>query len=178
MTDPITPQDEQRLAERLRREAEAERPAFSEALHRRIVGTLPTTTARPRPGGAGRRSPRRWLVAALVAGAVVGAALVLSRALDHRAQGPTAPDETAVAPPESAPENVPRPHPGAAEQAGLGPLGAVAGGSAADIDRLVDATLVKSKWAYLDHDARLAASLMLDQIPLDLSLWEEEEIEH
>jgi len=180
MIDPISPEDERRLAECLRREAEEERPAFSETLHRRIVEALPSREAMPRPGGARRPAPRLWLAAALVAGVAVAAVLVVSQVLDHRAAGPPTPDETAVVPKERTPhervphEREPSPEPDAGEQNALDPLGAVASGTPVNVDRLVDATLGKSKWAYLDHDARLAANLMLDQIPLDLGLWDEE----
>jgi len=180
MIDPVSPRDERRLAERLRREAEQQQPAFSEALHRRIVEALPSRETMPRPGGARRPAPRLWLAAALVASIAVAAVLVVSRVLDHPAPGPPTPDETAAVPKQHTPrermprEKAPSPEPDAGEQGELDPLGAVAGGTPANVDRLVDATLARSKWAYLDHDARLAANLMLDQIPLDLGLWEEE----
>jgi len=194
MTDPISPREERRLAEYLRHEAEAERPAFSEALHRRIVAALPAPEAAPRPGNTRRPGPRLWLAAAVAAGVAVAAVLLVSQVLDRDMPGPPAPDGTAVLPRgETPPEDTPRekapdenpgretvPFPGPHDEpqgetnGELDPLGAVAGGTAANVDRLVDATLARSKWAYLDHDARLAANLMLAQIPLDLDLWEDE----
>ncbi len=40
--------------------------------------------------------------------------------------------------------------------------------AAAEIDALVDSTMVQQQWAYLDHDARLAAEVLLDQLPFDV----------
>jgi hypothetical protein len=92
------------------------------------------------------------------------------------------PRETAVVPPEISPSpEPPQPEPPQPElppqpweQPRLDPLDAVAGGTAETVGNLVDATLTKSQWAYLDHDARIAADLMLAQLPLDLGLLTEE----
>lgn len=186
MAELISPEDERRLAERLRSEAEAQRPAFSEELHRRIVDAVAPRNVRPRTTG-GRRT---WLAVALVAGVVIAATVAVSRYLDRETPEGPVPRETAVAPREKLPSPEPPPQPKLpppqrklpppqpVEQPRLDPLDAVAGGTAETVGNLVDATLTKSQWAYLDHDARLAADLMLAQLPLDLGLLgQEEEIE-
>jgi len=179
MVDSIRPEDERRLAERLRCEAEAQCPEFSELLHRRIVDALGARQVEPRKDFRSRFGPRTWLVGALVASVAIVATVAISPYLDRR-QPPVAPQpkETAVVPPDASqlPQPVRQPEarsPGA-EKARIDPIDAVAGGSAETVGNLVDATLTKSQWAYLDHDARVAADLVLAQLPLDLSVLDEE----
>ena len=184
MADLNSPEDQRRLAERLRREAAAERPAFSEALHRRIVAGVARRDIKPRPTAARRLGPRTWLTAALVASVAVTAAIAVSRYANRSISDPAAPQETvAVTPSHTSPDHT-SPNPQPSEQPELDPLGpelgpldAVAGVTAQSVGSLIDATLRESQWAYLDHDARLAADMMLAQIPLDFGLLAEEEIE-
>jgi len=189
MADLIAPEDQRRLAERLRREAEAERPAFSETLHRRIVAGLARRDIKPRPTAARRLGPRTWLTAALVASVAVAATIAVSRYVDRGISAPAAPQETVVVMPSHAlPDHISANHispdPQPSEQPELDPLDAeldplevVAGVTAQGVGSLVDDALRESQWAYLDHDARLAADMMLAQIPLDFELPAEEEIE-
>ena len=178
MVENVTPDDERHLAERLRREAAAERPAFSDELHRRIVEAV--GAAKVQPGSSGRRrlGPRAWLSAALVASLAGAATVAVSRYLDRDEPPGPAPRETAVVPPDPAPlPEAPQPKrllpPD--ERPRLDPLDAVAGGTAETVGGLVDATLTRSQWAYLDHDARVAADLVLSQLPLDWELLASEE---
>jgi len=184
MADLISPEDQGRLAERLRREAAAERPAFSETLHRRIIAGVARRDIRPRPTAARRLGPRTWLTAALVASVAVAATIAVSWYVDRGISDPAVPQETVVVTPSHvSPEHI-SPDPQPSEQPELDPLDAelyrlevVASVTAQSVGSLVDATLRESQWAYLDHDARLAADMMLAQIPLDFRLLVEEEIE-
>jgi hypothetical protein len=51
----------------------------------------------------------------------------------------------------------------------------VPGNPAVDIGLLVDSTLTDRRWAYLDHDARLAARMLLTQLSPSI-VWPEEEL--
>ncbi len=176
MVERLSPENERRLADRLRREAEDRRPEFSESLHQRIVEATTWHKVQPRPAAFGRPELRAWLGAALAVGIAVVATVGVWQYVHREAPQALQPRETAVLPPGEVAEpetghDVP---PVDVEQSPLDPLDAVAGGTAETVGNLVDATLRKSQWAYLDHDARLAADLMLAQLPLDLELLEGE----
>lgn len=88
MDDPLDP-EEQKLAEALRREAEAASPPFSPDLHRRIVAGL---------GQVGR--PRRWQRSALLAAGVliaIGVGLWLVASPDERVPIASAPAVPSIA---------------------------------------------------------------------------------
>jgi hypothetical protein len=173
MDDSITPREE-RLAELLRREAEAERPAFSEELHQRIVEAVASRAVPGQPRGEWRSPPRARLAAAVAAGLLVAAMLLVALWAGRDPTGAVPPQGAAMGPSggEAATE------PDALDPPGPDPLEMVAASPAATLGTQFDLTLAKSQWAYLDHDARFAAGLVLDQLPLDLGLSGEDEIEH
>ena len=65
-------------------------------------------------------------------------------------------------------------HPSPDPLAGLDALADVSNTAAADVGALVDATLARKQWAYLDHDARAATEMLLDNLPLKMLVAKEE----
>jgi len=149
--------DERGLAERLRREAEADRPAFSEELHQRICLMVEQSDVPSPPKKASPTGRRVWVA---IAATIVLAGTVL---LAWRPPGPevveidnTEEDATLAAVSE--------------ELEGL-----------TDVTQLttdgalrMDLALTTEGWADLDHDARLATELVLNQLPLDMLASSEE----
>lgn len=147
------PHSDEPWAEPLRREAAAHRPAFSEERHARILEALKPLRRerRSRIGPAGRRRLAGLLaLAALVLVAVWGAWWQAGRS-----------SSLAVRPP--------RPR-GVEAGNGLAELQAMARApdrTAEQLDVLVESTRSR-RWAYLDHDARVATQLLMEQIPFDM----------
>ncbi len=154
---------EARLNARLIVEAAADRPEYSQALHDRIMQSVREAPPRAARGPARRRlAPRLWLAgSATVAAVAILLAAWLARGVD--------PDSTAARPGPSIPPNGTA---GSSADPALGspdaddtPLAVVAAPAADRFAALVDATVAGSQWAYLDHDARLAAGMVLNHIP-------------
>jgi len=143
---------ERDLAERLRREAEASRPDFSEELHRRICLVIEQGDApSPRPEKRAPGFPRMWATVAatlLVAGAVL---------LAWQSYNPQVVDPGTTVE-ETSPEAV-------AEE--LAELSTVTQDTVEGALQ-VDSHLAAEGWAHLDHDAQVATELILDQLPLDM----------
>jgi len=157
MVEQVFPDDNQVLADRLKHEAEASRPAFSEALHGRIVEAIRQCESQP-PSAAARswwRQPRLLAVAAAVCLAITS--LAVWRLAVRSGPGPEPTDETAEVPP--VPDD---PVPA------LDALVETPDGTARRVGAILDGELTDRRWAYLDQDARLAAELLMDQLPLDL----------
>ena len=155
MVDPVPTDYEQRLANRLRREAQATRPAFSEALHARVCAALERPRAAPRRRPVASRLPNAWLSAAIAVLLAVGAWLGVAWLRNSPSTGP-GPDESVIALHEGQdatvdPDVITEPTGQVAEHLGL----------------LVDETVTAGQWAYLDHDAALAVRLLIDQLPFD-----------
>ncbi len=150
--------EERRLAERLKREAELSRPAFSEALHQRICAAV-----RQEEPLAPRQDDRdlfrrraRWPYL-LVAASVLVAAGAVAWSTRHAWQpGPNAPE--IAAPPRPARDPL----------ADVHALVGVTRRAPQQVGTTVESTLSDRRWAYLDHDARLAADMLIDQLPLDM----------
>jgi hypothetical protein len=157
MVERIPAEDEQRLADRLKREARATRPAFSEALHARICRAVSDSgpAARRRPSTSPWR--HRWLLLAAAAALLLSVSLVAWW----------------LAPPSASPTRSPgakvafvEPHePTVDPEMITGPTGEMA----EEFGKLVDSTLETGQWAYLDHDARVAAQFLMDQLPIDVA---------
>lgn len=151
----IPTDEETRLADRLRREARATRPAFSEALHARVCRALqPCAPASPPRAGAGRMG-RRWLslaVAATLLISVVSVAWWLNRS---PRSGPSPVARNVPVPPI--------PDPGADPDVITEPTGEIA----EHLGMLVDSTVTAGQWAYLDHDAQVAVRLLMNQLPFN-----------
>jgi len=176
MVDQDTDGPKRALADRLRREAQQTRPAFSESLHARIRDAVAQTEMAepPRPATARRLGPIR--IATAVAATLLIGTLAFVWYANFRSGTSPKPGEMARA---GGPEHggqekiIVEPPPGPDE--GLPSPTEVPGNPAADIGLLVDATLTRRRWAYLDHDAQLAARLLLDQLPPSLA-WPEDEL--
>lgn len=146
------PNEEERLAARLKLEAQATRPAFSEALHARICQALDDSEP-PVPRRRLRwRWRDHWALVAIAATLLVGVSLAVW--WSRKGPGPTeVPSEVAVA---AGPDMITGPTVRAAEDVGM----------------LVDSTFSEGQWAYLDHDAQVAVRLLMDQLPLDVESME------
>ncbi|OHB83319.1 MAG: hypothetical protein A2V98_08110 [Planctomycetes bacterium RBG_16_64_12] len=163
-------QDEKKvLADRLRDEASQTRPSFSEALHARICRAVEhrAMAGPPRPARLPRLG-RAAIVGAVAASLAVGALYLAWRGTPQSGPVPKPGD---VAGPGRQENVIVEPAPRANE--GLQSPTDVPGNPAVDIGLLVDSTLTNRRWAYLDHDARLGARILLDQLPASL-VWPEE----
>jgi len=173
MAESNLSEQEKRLAERLKAEAREDRPSFSEALHGRIVRSLEKAPAPPRPRSSTAWLGHPWLSVAVAATVLVGGLVVAWRIqrVEEPVAGPS-PNEFAdahvpasVVPELETPEiETPKPDPPADED----PLEGLAG----DVAPMVDLALTEPQWAYLDHDMKLAANLLMDQLPFELALAE------
>ncbi len=158
---------EARLRARLTAEAEAGRPEFSQRLHDRIMQSI-REASRPRARGF---APRRMAFLLSVAGSAVAVAALLvfwlARDVDRESTAAHTPAPPAV---DTGTDEAPQP------DLALSPreetLTSVAPPAADRLTALVDATFTGSQWAYLDHDARLAASLVLGHLPFELPVEE------
>ena len=157
MVEHMPTEDEQRLADRLKLEARATRPAFSETLHARICRAVKESGApmRRRPMTLPRR--HRWLLLAAAATLLLSVSLV--------AWWLTRPPGSATRSPGFKVAVVERQDPAVDPGMITGPAGQMAG----EFGKLVDSTLETGQWAYLDHDARVAAQFLMDQLPFDVA---------
>jgi hypothetical protein len=153
MSQQILPEDETALAQRLRGEAHASRPEFSEQLHARICAAIRMHRPRSQAPRKTSLTLRRWACAAATAACAAGVVLAAGRAFWRADPRHDLTDRAVAAVEPSAPPD----------------LEALASGTAQRWGALVDAAWTTSQWAYLDHDARLAANLLLDQLPLELA---------
>lgn len=142
------------LAERLKAEAEASRPAFSEELHARLCRALREGETPPAWPAEARLSRRRLAYAAAVL-ACLAAALLLAVWLGVAPRRGPDPRDT-----------VPQLADGEEPLSGLNALVQITDETAQQAMR-VDSTLLDQQWAYLDHDVRMAASALIDQLQLD-----------
>ncbi len=145
----------------------ASRPVFSEDLHAKILGAIQEkthekTTVAPRH--ATRHAAVSGWLAVAAASLLVGGVLLTWYVASNRI-------------PSAQPGIVP-PHPDVATaqtdepEMDLDELAGLANDAAKDLNVLVRSRLTEGQWAYLDHDARLAAEALLDQLPFDLALWD------
>ncbi|MBN2475442.1 MAG: hypothetical protein JXB62_12595 [Pirellulales bacterium] len=155
MAKPILPDDERALARRLKREAAASRPAFSEPLHARICQAVGSR----RPSVVRRPQPRTWqsglALAATAAVCLAGAWWIASQW--NRPPAPTPKRRNVAAVPE----------PGDPLRE-LDQLVEMPNVTAENVGTAVQAALNTRRWAYLDQDAQVAARLLMDKLPLDL----------
>jgi hypothetical protein len=150
---------EQAMRERLRDEAMADRPAFSAELHDRLCAAVAVERAQ-RPQAGGR--PRRMLAWATVA---VAACLTVAAVAWHAGR-PSNPTERAEQPEVVRPVDKPRAIAQANES--LEPIGDLTGGWWDHLPSIVDETITPHRWAYLDHDGRLTAEMLVAHLPFDV----------
>jgi len=141
------------LVDRLRADAEAARPEFSAELHDRICARLDTTERSdvldaPPDTRVARWWARRawWSMAALLTIATTIVIVWSNRAPDVTKSTSLTPDPLA----------------------GLETLASASGDAVTDIGAAVASVLAFDPWEDLEHDARVAADLLLDQLPLGL----------
>lgn len=152
MTEPKAPENERELGELLKSEAMRTRPEFSPQLHRRFFdavkeSTLGSRANLPQPIRNGRNLGLRLLRATLATAAaclIVASAGVLwwnrSAPLDMPAAAPN-------------------------------PLAAftdAAGHASHDAAQAADSALAANQWSRIDEDAKTAAKMLLENLPLDM----------
>jgi hypothetical protein len=165
---------EQILADRLRREAAAGRPEFSETLHRQLCRAVrrcqaAQSVADPVPVSSGRL--RYGIVAAMAAAGVLAATVIVWRAIPHggapvRGANPSLAKAATPVPPRvaSAPQET---RESAETLTELEMLGDLADRATQEIGILVESTVTERPWDYLDQKSRLAVEALNNRVPLD-----------
>ena len=168
MVKKDTHEENTALTELLKQEAEQTRPVFSGALHARICRAVDEADMAERPRPVDRRRLVRVIIdVAVVASLVVGVFYLLYQGATPN---PITPNPDSMAGPGSTGHGVVEPEPEEDLQTPIDmPVNTVV-----DIGLLVDSTLTNGRWAYLDHDAQLAANMLLDQLPSSVA-WPAEE---
>ena len=155
------PCGDEALKRRLQCEAGATRPAFSPSLDERLrqsVRRSRATAASWRPSTAVESLPV-WLTAAILLGALTFGILgepARFRPRDGSPRVGSAQSGTATISP-----SVPR-------FSELDELAGFTDGAVSRWDLLVDSTMSRRRWAYLDEDARSALSMLADRLPVDV----------
>ena len=192
MAENTSSGDEKRLSGSLKLEADTTRPAFSEALHARTMQAIHDSRARASNRRSGRREPA-WLIAAVGVLLVAAASIALRFLVGSVDPTGTLPEGTALVEPSIKPSVAPKNDPEPDGNRGTtgndttpnnDPLlrddtaTQVVANEATEIEAInempeqigtvVELALADRKWAYLDQDARLAAGMLLDYLPLDM----------
>lgn len=165
MSESDSQDPEARLRHRLSSEAADDRPAFSDALHERIMKSLqdrPPVT--PSSITRGRRAS--WWLAVAATAAVVAFAVWLRQESGFQPRTNPQLRREAVVTVEPAEPNVVDDLLTVMEL----PLGDGA-------MELVDSTFTGPQWAYLDHDVKVATNMVRDYIPFDLP-WDDSDDGH
>ncbi|MGI6418344.1 MAG: hypothetical protein ACOX1P_22050 [Thermoguttaceae bacterium] len=148
------------LADRLRREALAARPEFSESLHQRLCQAVRARQAQGavRPQRPSRRGRRRLYPAAAAAAVLVAAALVTWGAFFAGRGTQSVAKISAPAPPQA-----PRP----SKDRDLAAIGELAEEANVQIAELLEQTAEWPQLARLDYWTSRAFSELRDRVPLD-----------
>lgn len=167
MSKPIPSCDEQALGDRLRREAEATRPPFSEPLHAQLWLALqqantPEAMAQTRSPRA-RRSPP-WLLAVAISASLLAAVVAWQN------REPTTQLTSTGSAGQAAQETSPFDE--AAREAEWGQLANLTDGVAEQVNTWLNVTLTRHRWAYLDHDAK---AILETVVPFGLTSFETSE---
>jgi len=166
--------EEQVLAERLRHEAVAGRPEFSETLHRQLclaIRRCRTAGSAADPVPVPGRQLRYVMATAIAAVGLLAATVIAWQAtrddgMPPRAVHPSlAGHDTPVRPPDvSDPEG---PHVVADTPTELEMVGELADLATEEIAILVASTVTEWQWGYLDQNAKLAFDALNNRVPLD-----------
>jgi hypothetical protein len=158
--------DHRLLAVRLRDEADASRPEFSESLHEFLCRSIgPQETKH-----VSRLSPRIWrqpwlIMAAAAACFLVGITIAWQSGLVLWHPGDEDPSEVAKDVNEPATESTERHR----EETHEFEQVAILADTATDrLSTLVQSTIAEQQFAYLDHDARAALEGLVAQLPFDV----------
>jgi hypothetical protein len=179
MVDKHAHDEKRAMADRLRNEARQTRPTFSESLHAKICRAVEgSKIAEPPRRVAPSRLGRIGIAAALAASLVVAVSYLVWQG--STPSGPEFPRRLMPKPDNLASldgqEDIAvEPDPELGPDEDLQSPTDVPGNPAVDIGLLVDATLADRRWAYLDHDARLAARMLLTQLSPSI-VWPEDEL--
>ncbi len=158
MTRRFPSEQEQALAERLRREASETSPPFSEKLHRRICLAAKQGGPQTRLDEVSVPSFRRWAIATAISIGLLSASWVVWQTTHPSAETPN--NNLIV---EDATDPLEEVN-GVIDIADEAPEQLLLAGS----------ELLTEQLAYLQHDARIAAALITDPLSLDLSQWTDE----
>ena len=162
--DPDSPRDV--LGERLRREAMASRPEFSDDLHARLCLAIGHVDVRPTPTpAAADRAPRGLLAVAVVV------ALCMASAIAWRSiqWSPAASDEdSSMIADRGSQERKDEPGPLVDPLTGIATFSQFADQATEQLDVLVASAVQKQQWADLDHDAQLMWESIAAQLPFEV----------
>ena len=169
MVKKETHEEDAALGELLQREAEQTRPAFSDELHARICRAVAEADMAEPPRPADRRRVVRVMIDVVVAvSLLIGVVYLIGQAvapdpteLNPTVPNPTVPNPNNLAGPGSTDHDVVEPEIDERLPTSID----VPANPAVDLGLLVDSTLTNRRWAYLEHDAQLAADMLLAQLP-------------
>jgi len=164
--------EERKLAARLRSEAQADRPDFSEERHARWLASLPPCQADKVVRPHFLDFARFWRVTALAASLLLGGTF-LFWSLMSRPEAPSAGGQPLAVSPKPAPSPPVAVAPAEDDhRMDLLEWAVLADRTTEELGLAFGARLAEGQWAYLDHDARLVASALLDQLPIDPTSWD------
>ena len=166
--------EEQVLADRLRREAAAGRPEFSETLHQQLccaIRRCEATKPAAAPNLVSGRLLRHGVVAAIAALVVLAVSVTAWRAIkDDHAPGSAV--NPSLARPGGPVRPLPAPAPEGAQVAADAPVDLDIVSDLADHDpeeigTWVKSTVTQQYWGYLDQKSKLALEAVNNRVPLD-----------
>lgn len=154
----------QMLRDRLRREADATQPVFSESLHERIWYAV-QESPKPQAVTHGRRkaafASRRWFLAATVSASLLAAVFVWQAAKETTTLSPAVTGNPGT---EAPPLSV-----DAEWETDLEQIAALTEGVTKTVDTWLDTTLTEQRWAYLDQDAIVILETITNGLPFGLA---------
>ena len=167
MPDSNLPGDEKTLADRLRREAAADRPEFSESLHQQIchaVRHCDETKPSPDLVPTSRWPMRRAMATAIAAAALLAATLIIWQT----ATNDTTPNRAEKPSPSGALGSTPQRQYAAIDRpTEMEMVGALTDLATEQIGIVVESTVTQRHWDYLDENVSLAFEALNNRVPLD-----------
>lgn len=154
MVEPRGLREEEILAERLRQEARASRPEFSERLHGRLCCAVRECEVRQILSSPRRMAPR-WALATVVATVLVATAAVFWQSIGRH---PGSALQDANEPPVAVVD----------PSADMQRVTDLASQAAENLDILVGSAIEAQRWAHLDHDAQVVIQTLADRLPFDV----------
>ena len=148
------------LGRRLKAQADDLRPEFSESLHARIIESLPASSGQAKRPGIIDISPRWRVLGTAAAALLLIVVLVAWQGIPFG--GSNMPSPPSVAESQDADD----------QDVQLAAIGTLSRADGAELGAMVDRTFAQGQWAYLDHDAKVAAELLTNQLPFQLALSE------
>jgi hypothetical protein len=158
MSKRVSSNEEELLAERLRREAIESRPAFSESLHRRILRDVRQHHAAAATLVAGPAVARRWprvLAAVLAAACLLGAVAVGWQLMENASRQSRIEEIRSLAGPTL--NKLPS-------------IGDLTDRTVGKLDKLTVSAALEPQTTPLKHDARAVAGIFLDRLPVGVTV--------